>query len=81
MLRLLELALFISPFAAFALWRLLAPARGPSPLVVAFAACALALAAGTLFWLSRADVLPADTSYAPAQFENGRLVPSHGVRR
>ena len=35
MLRLLELALFLSPFIAFALWRVMAPVRGPSPVAVA----------------------------------------------
>jgi hypothetical protein len=81
MLRFLELALFLSPFVGFALWRLLAPGRPPSPRLVALAAAALVILAGGLFWYSREDVLPSGTAYAPAQFQDGRLVPSHPVGR
>jgi hypothetical protein len=81
MLRLLELALFLSPFVAFALWRLLAPARPPSARAVALAAGVLAVLAGALFWYSREDVLPPGTEYAPAQLQDGRLVPGHAVPR
>lgn len=75
MLRLVEFALFLSPFAAFALWRLLAPRRWPSARLVALAAGMLALLAGALFWFSRQDALTGNTPYAPAQFRDGRLVP------
>ena len=81
MLRLLELFLFLFPFGAFALWRVLAPARGPSPAFVAALAAVLALLAGGLIWYSRQEALPGNTVYAPAQFEHGRLVPGHGVPR
>lgn len=81
MLRLLEVALFLSPFVAFALWRVLAPARPPSARVIALAAGALAVLAGALFWYSREDMLPPGADYAPAQLQDGQLVPGHGVGR
>lgn len=79
MLRLLELLLFLSPFAAFAAWRLVAPASGPPLRVVMLLAGVLLLLAGALFWFSRQEMLPSGSSYAPAQFQDGRLVPGRGV--
>lgn len=81
MLRLLELLMFLSPFALFAAWRLLLPASGSSPRLVMLAAGVLLLLAGGLYWFSRQDVLPPDSSYTPAQLQDGRLVPGRGVPR
>jgi hypothetical protein len=81
MLRLLEVVLFLSPFLAFALWRLAAPATPPSPRLVAATASALLVIAIALYWFSREDVLPPDAAYAPAELRDGRLVPSHPVPR
>lgn len=78
MLRLVELFLFLSPFVAFVLWRLMVPARGPSFGVVLVAVAILVLMAGALFWFSQQQMLPGDASYAPAQFHDGRLTPGHG---
>jgi len=81
MLRLVELLLFLSPLAAFAAWRMLLPAGGPSPRLAMLAAGVLLLLAGGLYWFSRQDVLPPDSAYAPAQMQHGRLVPGRGVPR
>ena len=81
MLRLVELALFLTPFAVFIVWRFLAFEGGPSARVVVGAACVLALLAGALVWLSTEDSLPPGTSYAPAQFQDGKVVAGHGVTR
>jgi hypothetical protein len=81
MLRLVELALFLSPFVFFAIWRAAGTDGGPSVRVVAAAACVLLLLAGVLVWLSQDDVLPAGTAYAPARLENGRIVAGHGAPR
>ena len=79
MLRFLELLLFLSPFIAFAVWRLLLPASGPSPRLMVLAAGALLLLAGGLYWFSQQDALPRNSAYAPAQLQDGRLLP--GPRR
>jgi hypothetical protein len=81
MLRFVELALFLSPFVFFAVWRAVGTDGGPSIRVVAVAACVLALLAGVLIWLSQEDVLPSGTAYAPARMEDGRIVAGHGAPR
>ncbi len=79
MLRLLEILLFLTPFVAFGLWRLVAPAGVPSPRAVAATAAMLLLLGAALLWFSRQDVLPPHSVYAPAQFHDGRVVPGHGM--
>jgi hypothetical protein len=81
MLRLVELALFLSPFVFFAIWRAVGTDGGPSIKVVLAAACVLALLAGTLVWLSLHQALPPGTAYAPAHLEDGRIVSGHAVPR
>lgn len=79
MLRLVELLLFLGPFIAYALWRLLAPVGGPSPRFIAVAAGLVIVVAAVLFWFSREDALPPGTSYVPAELHDGRLIPGHAV--
>jgi hypothetical protein len=81
MLRFAELALFLSPFVFFAIWRARGNDGGPSVRMVAAAACVLALLAGVLVWLSQDEALPPGTAYAPARFEDGRIVAGHGAPR
>ncbi len=77
MLRFFELALFLSPFLLFGVWRL-ALARGfPSTPAVAAAAGLLALTIGLLLWFVADRALPPGASYVPAQFEHGHIVPGH----
>jgi hypothetical protein len=79
MLRLLEIGLFLAPLAALVVWRLLAGRGGPSPLLVAIAAGALAVLAGALLWYSRDAALPAGVTYVPARLQQGgRIAPAHG---
>ena len=81
MLRLVELALFLTPFIAFAAWRLLATEGGPSVRLVIGAACLLAVLAGLLVWLSREDALPPGASYEPARLEDGKVISGHAAPR
>ena len=81
MLRFVELALFLSPFVFFAIWRAVGTDGGPSMRLVVAAACVLALLAGTLVWLSLHQALPPGTAYAPARLEDGRIVAGHGAQR
>jgi len=81
MLRLVEIALFLSPFVVFAAWRFMAMEGGPSlRLLVASAGLVIALI-GALAWLSQREALPPDTIYEPAHMENGQLIPGHTVPR
>ncbi len=74
MLRAVEIALFLAPFVAFAIWRLLSVESGPPLWVVISAACFVVLLAGALFWLRQEEVIPG-TVYVPAQLQDGRIVP------
>ena len=82
MLRLVELALFLAPFALFAVWRLLAKDGGrPSPRLVIGAACLVALLAGGLIWLSQEDTVPGGRRYEPARFQDGKIVSGQTAPR
>ena len=79
MLRLVEILLFLLPFAVFAAWRVLAPAGGASPRVVAVAVCAVLVLIAFLIWFSRYDTISRGDTYVPAQLERGRIIPGHGA--
>jgi Family of unknown function (DUF6111) len=80
MLRLTEIAMFVSPFLLFGAWRF-AVARGiPSTAMVAVAAGVLMVMFGVLLWFSQEGALRRDVSYVPAQLQDGRIVPGHGAR-
>jgi uncharacterized protein DUF6111 len=77
MLRLVELALFLAPFALFAAWRFMALEGGPPAKLVIGAACVLVLLACVLIWLSQDEALPPGADYQPARLEDGRVVSGH----
>ena len=80
MLRLVELALFLLPFAAVRRLAVLGVRAGPSIRVVAAAACvAIVLAAGSDLVRAedRAHVASA-TPMCRARFENGHIIAGHG---
>ena len=81
MLRLAELALFCAPFAIFVIWRLMATEGGPSLGLLVGAACMLVVLAGALVWLSHDRALPPGAAYAPARFEQGRVISGHAAPR
>jgi hypothetical protein len=80
MLRVTELALFLAPFAAFAVWRLTSAQGGPSLGLLAAACCGLALLAGGLIWWTAQDRVGARDVYVPAHIEEGRVIPGHVAR-
>lgn len=77
--RLIEIILFLLPFAAFALWRATAGAGGPSVTTLAAAAAGLMLLAAALIWFGYEDSLDRGQVYVPAQLENGRILPGHAA--
>ncbi len=79
MIRLIELALFLAPIAAYVLWRVTA-ARGqvgPSPRVLSAILVGLLVLGGGLAWFGVHERLPAGARYVPAQLRDGRVVPGH----
>lgn len=79
MLRLVEVALFLAPFAFFAVWRFMATEGPPSVRFIAVAVCILAVLAGVLIWLSQDDALPPGATYEPARLEGGRVISGHAA--
>lgn len=80
MIRLLEIALFLTPLGAYALWRTTV-ARGqdgPSPRVLAMLLAGLLLFGGVLAWFGVHDRLPPGARYIPAELRDGQVVPGHG---
>ena len=75
MIGLLEVALFLAPFAGFALWRLAGPLMPPMMLWVAIAA--VTILAGTGFWYMREARFAKGIGYVPPHIEDGRIVPAH----
>ena len=76
-MRWMELALFLSPFALYAAWRL-AVARAQPALLWGVAALVACLAIGTV-WFGLVRRLSPGEQYVPAHLEDGRIVPGHGV--
>ena len=75
MIGLLEVALFLAPFALFAVWRLAAPWL--SPIMLWTAIGAVAILAGTAAWYMRETRFAKGTVYVPPHIEDGRIVPAH----
>ena len=76
-----ELALFLAPFAAYALFLWVTKAgvtdrSSWSPKVLAsLAICALVLMIGSFIYLMHFAGAPPGSTYEPAHVEDGRLVP------
>jgi hypothetical protein len=76
-----ELALFLAPFAAYALFLLatragvLDPAQWTLPRVAWLLMCALVLMIGSFVVLARFGGDPPGSTYVPAHIEDGRFVP------
>ena len=79
MLRLAEILLFLTPFALFMLWRVLAPSGGLSVRVVALAAGALAVLFLALIWYRGVGSMSPHASYVPPTYKDGRIIPGHAA--
>ena len=77
--RLIEIVLFLTPFVAFAAWRV----WFPSPLPPAGLVYGLAAFAGlmlvALFWTSHLDSRDAHRAYVPAVMHDGRIISGHAA--
>ena len=80
-MRLIEIALFLSPFVAFAVLRLVIPKGGLPAWVLPVFAGAVVVMLGLLLYLRSLDAGDADEAYVPARLENGQVVPGHAGRR
>jgi len=79
MLRLAEILLFLTPFALFILWRVLAPFGGLSVRFVALVAGALAMLFLALIWYRGVGSMSPHATYVPPTYKNGHIVPGHAA--
>ena len=79
MIGLLEVVLFLAPFALFALWRVAAPLLPPVTLWAAIGA--VVILAGTGGWYMSEGRFPKGRAYVPPHIEDGRIVPAHQAAR
>ncbi len=77
MIGLLEVALFLAPFAAWLLWRVLSP-HLPRVAIWAAAALLLTLVAGAAWTWTRPHMGLGDR-YEPPHWQNGQIVPGRAV--
>ncbi len=79
MTRLIEIMLFLTPFAGFAIWRLVVPTERPPVWLVAGAAGFVLLMLTSLVWVRARDASDAVQTYVPARLQDGRIVPGHAA--
>ena len=74
---LIEILLFLLPFAAYGLWRRMNPDAEPSTILLALASLGIALMLGGAFWYGLSRSMAPHVDYVPAQIEGGRIAPGH----
>lgn len=74
--RFIEIVLFLTPFLAFAAWRLLSPSPQPPPWLMAALCIFVVLMVLSLIWVWHFDAGDADQPYRPDQLRNGHVVPA-----
>lgn len=79
MLRLLEVVLFLTPFAGYGAWLWLGRRYTRELLWGTVGAMLVMVLAAAFLELSHA--VPPDMGYVPPHMENGQIVPGHAVRR
>ena len=75
MIRIVEIALFLAPFAVFAVWRIFFPGIELSRGMMGVLGVVLVIVFGTLVWLRQEDAEPANATYVPAAMEGDRIAP------
>ena len=78
---LVELLLFLAPFAAYGLWRKLNPDAEPSTILLVLAGIGVVLTLAGAVWFGLSRSMPPDTSYVPAHLECDRVAPGHAEPR
>jgi hypothetical protein len=77
MSRIIEIALFLTPFLSFAAWRMFFPSPLP-PLWLVYGLSGFAvLMVVALLWVWHLDAEDANQPYFPDQLRDGRVVPAH----
>lgn len=78
MIRVAEVALFLSPILAYLLWRRFGTAAPTRASLLVMLVGLLVIGAG-LVWSGLQERHPEGTRYVPAEMRDGRVVSGHGV--
>jgi hypothetical protein len=78
--RIIEVVLFLAPFAAFAVWRLYFRTRVLPLSFVIGLGCVVALILGALLWTHHQVAGDGQLQYQPAVMRDGRIVPGGPIR-
>lgn len=78
MLRLIEVVLFLLPFAGYGAW-LWFGRRYTQQLLWGTVGAMLVMVLSAA-WLELTDVVPPDMAYVPPHMQDGQIVPGHAVR-
>ncbi|HEX4369149.1 MAG TPA: DUF6111 family protein [Rhodopila sp.] len=79
MSRAIEIILFLTPFLAFAAWRLWFPSPLPPPGLVYALAVFVVLLLGSLLWTTHLEATDAHRTYVPAFVQDGQVIPGHSA--
>lgn len=74
---LIELLLFLSPFAAYGLWRRMNPSAEPSTVLLVLAALGIVLMLAGAVWFGLSRSMAPDAAYVPAHLEGRQVAPAH----
>ena len=77
MSRIIEIVLFLTPFLAFAAWRLWFPSPLPPTWLIYGLAGFVGLMLVALLWASHLDAEDAHQAYVPAVMRDGHIVQGH----
>jgi hypothetical protein len=77
--RLIEIVLFLTPLAAFAVWWFAARSTGLPRWFLGALAGVIALVLAGLLWTRHQAVQDAALQYQPAQLRDGQIIPGRAV--
>jgi cytochrome c-type biogenesis protein CcmH/NrfF len=78
---LVEILLFLLPFAAYGLWRRMNPNTQPSTILLVLAGLGVVLMLAGAFWYGASRSMRPGTTYVPAHLEGDRIEPGHAEPR
>ena len=79
MSRIIEILLFLAPFAAFLAWRFIAPTQTVPGWLVAVVTIMVMGLLGSLLWMREQDASDGKQRYVPATLQDGRIVPGRAA--
>ena len=79
MSRIIEIALFLTPFLGFAAWRMLFPSPTPPLWLMSGLAGFVLLMLVGLLWVHHQEATDGREAYVPATLRDGKIIPGHAA--